>query len=152
MSTDAWRRTILADAPDALVYPEIGIDPIAVRLAAQRRAPVQCNFWGHPETSGYYFLSSDLMEPPDGDNHYTEKLVRLPNLSIYYEPPRIPPLVMNREELGLRLTATAYWCGQSLFKYLPELDDIYPRIAREVRDCQFVFIRPPGYGLVVGEA
>jgi predicted O-linked N-acetylglucosamine transferase (SPINDLY family) len=51
---------------------------------------------------------------------------------------------MNREELGLRLTATAYWCGQSLFKYLPELDDIYPRIAREVRDCQFVFIRHQG--------
>jgi predicted O-linked N-acetylglucosamine transferase (SPINDLY family) len=148
MSTDAWRRTILADAPHALVYPEIGMDPMAVRLAAQRLAPVQCNFWGHPETSGFptldYFLSSDLMEPPDGDNHYTEKLVRLPNLSIYYEPPQVRPIAMKREQLGFRATATAYWCAQSLFKYLPHFDEIYPRIAREVGDCQFAFIQHQG--------
>ena len=148
MSTDAWRRTILADAPHALVYPEIGMDPMAVRLAAQRLAPVQCNFWGHPETSGFptldFFLSSGLMEPPDGDNHYTEKLVRLPNLSIYYEPPQVRPIAMKREQLGFRATATAYWCAQSLFKYLPHFDEIYPRIAREVGDCQFAFIQHQG--------
>ena len=37
--------------------------------------------WGHPETSGLptidYFLTSALMEPEDGDDHYTERLVRL---------------------------------------------------------------------------
>ena len=26
------------------------------------------------------------MEPPEAQDYYTEKLVRLPNLSIYYEP------------------------------------------------------------------
>jgi protein O-GlcNAc transferase len=71
-------------------------------------------------------------------------LIRLPNLSIYYEPPAIPPLAMSRAELGLRPTSTAYWCGQSLFKYLPEFDDVYPRIAREAGDCQFVFIEYQG--------
>jgi predicted O-linked N-acetylglucosamine transferase (SPINDLY family) len=35
----------------------------------------------------------------------------------------------------------AYWCAQSLFKYLPQHDEVFPRIAREVGDCQFVFIR-----------
>ena len=34
----------------------------------------------------------------------------------------------------------AYWCGQSLFKYLPQFDQVFARIAREVGDCQFVFI------------
>ena len=48
---------------------------------------------------------------------------------------------MTREELGLRPNATAYWCAQSLFKYLPQHDEVFPRIAREAGDCQFVFIR-----------
>jgi protein O-GlcNAc transferase len=148
MSTDDWRSTILADRPDALIYPEVGMDPTCVPLAGQRLANVQCNSWGHPETSGFptldYFLSSDLMEPPHGQDHYTEKLVRLPNLSIYYEPPAIPALVMSRSELGLRPSAVAFWCGQSLFKYLPQFDQVFPRIAHEVSDCQFVFIEHQG--------
>ena len=88
-----------------------------------------------------YFLSSDLMEPPDADAFYTEKLVRLPNLSIYYEPVDTEPVAVTREELGLRQSATVFWSGQSLFKYLPQYDDVFVRIAREVGDCQFVFLR-----------
>jgi protein O-GlcNAc transferase len=148
MSIEEWRRTILADKPDALIYPEIGMDPVAVGLAAQRLAAVQCNSWGHPETSGFptldYFLSSELMEPPDGDGHYTEQLVRLPNLSIYYEPLEIPPLAMTRADLGLRPSATVYWCGQSLFKYLPRFDSVFAQIASGVGDCQFAFIQHSG--------
>jgi predicted O-linked N-acetylglucosamine transferase (SPINDLY family) len=148
LSIDDWRRKILADSPDALIYPEVGMDHASVSLAAQRLANVQCNSWGHPETSGFptldYFLSSDLMEPPHGEDHYTEKLVRLPNLSIYYEPPAIPPLVMSRAELGLRPSAVAFWCGQSLFKYLPQFDQVFPRIAREISSCQFLFIEHQG--------
>ena len=49
--------------------------------------------------------------------------------------------MVTREELGLRPAATAFWCAQSLFKYLPQHDEVFPRIAREVGDCQFVFIR-----------
>ena len=141
---EAWRATILADAPHVLLYPEIGMDPMAGQLAAQRLAPVQVNSWGHPNTSGFptidYFLSSDLMEPPEAQEHYTERLVRLPNLSIYYEPPDSPAVAVDRAELGLRGSATVYWSGQSLCKYLPQYDRVYPAIAREVGDCQFVFI------------
>jgi tetratricopeptide (TPR) repeat protein len=69
LDTDGWRREILADAPHALIYPGLLMDVSSLQLAAQRLASVQCNSWGHPETSGLstidYFLSSDLMEPPD---------------------------------------------------------------------------------------
>jgi protein O-GlcNAc transferase len=144
-SADQWRETILADAPHVLIYPEIGMDATSAKLAAQRLAPVQCSSWGHPETSGLptidYFLSSDLMEPPNAQSHYSEKLVRLPNLSVYYEPLGVPPVSINRSELGLRSAATVYWCGQSLFKYLPQFDQIFPRIAREIPDSQFAFIQ-----------
>jgi protein O-GlcNAc transferase len=145
LKTDGWRREILADAPHALIYPGLLMDLSSVQLAAQRLAPVQFNSWGHPETSGLpsmdYFLSSDLMEPPDGEEFYTEKLVRLPNLSIYYEPVVTEPVPVTREEVGLRAGATVFWSAQSLYKYLPQNDDVFVRIARAVGDCQFVFLR-----------
>jgi len=58
-----------------------------------------------------YFLSRDLMEPPDGKDHYTEKLVRLPNLSVYLEPVDPPAMRRARRDFGLRASATVYWCG-----------------------------------------
>src|SRR5262249_7521549 len=139
-----WRDAILSDAPHVLLYPEIGMDMATAQLAAQRLAPVQCASWGHPVTSGFptidYFLSSDRMEPPDAQAHYTERLVRLPNLSIFYEPPQAPPAGVGRGELGLRADAVAYWCCQSLPKYLPQFDEVFARIAAAVGNCQFAFI------------
>lgn len=147
LSIDAWRRVILSAALHVIIYPEIGMNPVAVKLAAQRLAPVQCNSWGHPETSGFptmdYYLSSELMEPADARSHYTEQLISLPNLSVFYESTATEPAAVSRSELGLRPSAKVFWCGQSLFKYLPQFDGIYPRIASEVGDCQFVFIHFP---------
>jgi len=145
LDTAGWRREILAGAPHVLIYPGLLMDISSLQLAAQRLAPVQCNSWGHPETSGLstldYFLSSDLMEPPEAQDYYTEKLVRLPNLSIYYEPAETESVDVTRAELGLRLGTTVFWSAQSLFKYLPQYDEVFARIARTVGDCQFVFLR-----------
>jgi protein O-GlcNAc transferase len=137
-------QMIQDDKLHILIFPEIGMDPTTIRLAALRLAPVQCTSWGHPETSGLptidYFLSSDLMEPPDADEHYTEKLIRLPNLSISYAPLDIPAIEADRNIFGLRPGSTLFLCCQSLFKYLPQYDEIYARIAQQVSDCQFIFI------------
>ena len=127
-----------------LLYLEIGMDGPSAQLAAQRLARVQCNSWGHPVTSGFptldYYLSGDLMEPRDGQDHYTERLIRLPNLFVYYEPVQVEAASVERSELGLRKEVVAFWCGQSLYKYLPQYDEVYPRIVREAGDGQFVFI------------
>jgi len=80
------------------------------------------------------------MEPADGAHQYTETLVRLPNLSVHYEPLEVPALPVTRPDLGLRPNATVYWSGQSLYKYLPQHDDVFARIATAVGDAQFVFI------------
>jgi protein O-GlcNAc transferase len=151
-SLDDLCKIIRGDNLHVLIYPEIGMDAITVKLAALRLAPVQCASWGHPDTSGLptidYFLSSDLMEPPDADDHYAEKLIRLPNLSIYYNPFDCPPSEANRETFGLRQKTVLYLCCQSLFKYLPQYDEIFPRIAREVDDCKFLFISFPNNSYV----
>ena len=152
MSIARWRQIIEADQPHILIYPEVGMDETSVQLAAQRIAKIQCNSWGHPDTSGFptldYYLGSDLMEPRQAQSHYSEKLVRLANLSIHYEPPETTPVALDRAELGLRDGATIYWCGQSLYKYLPQYDWVFPHIAREVGDCQFAFIAHQGASVV----
>ncbi len=77
-------RAIRAAALDVLVYPDIGLDPRQLALAALRLAPVQAALYGHPASSGLesvdYFLSGESLEPADGDSHYCETLVRLPGL------------------------------------------------------------------------
>jgi predicted O-linked N-acetylglucosamine transferase (SPINDLY family) len=147
-----WREIIAADRPHILLYPEIGMYHQVAEIAALRLAPVQCSYIGHPQTSGYptldYFLSGELIEPADGDAHYSEKLIRLPNIGFHYEPLEIAPATVTRDELGLRASATVFWCPQSLFKYLPQHDAVFPRIAREAGDCQFVFIRHSGAAAV----
>ncbi|HVC60398.1 MAG TPA: tetratricopeptide repeat protein [Acetobacteraceae bacterium] len=140
----AWREAVSATAPHVLLYPEVGMDPLAARLAAQRLAPVQCVAWGQPETTGMptldYFLSSDMMEPPDAEAHYNEQLVRLPHLGLCYLPDEPSAVRLNRAALGLHPTAPVYWSGQALYKYRPAYDAVFPRIAAAVGACQFVFI------------
>ena len=64
-----------------MFFTDIGMDALTYTLAFSRMAPVQCTTWGHPVTSGSptmnYFMSSELLELSEADDHYTEKLVRL---------------------------------------------------------------------------
>ncbi len=137
-------QVIRKDNLHVLLYPEIGMDPMTVRIAALKLAPIQCVTLGHPDTSGLpsidYYISSDLMEPPNADEHYTEKLIRLPNLGFYYIPFEVPNKNIDRNTFGLSQESIIYLCSHSLFTYLPQYDEIFPRIAKLVGNCQFVFI------------
>lgn len=137
-------ETVLQDELDILVYIDVGMVPITNYLASIRLAPIQCTTWGHPITTGSpamdYFLSSDLMEPENGQNHYTETLIRLPNLGIVYNPPPMPTPPYTRDYFGLPEDAVIYVCSQSLFKYLPQYDYIFAEIAVQVPEALFVFL------------
>ena len=152
-SAAEWVATIRDAAPHVMVYLELGMDQTAIQVAATRLAPVQCMTWGHPETSGLpdmdYFLSSDLMEPADGETHYTERLIRLPNLSVAYSPLPSEGGRLTRADIGLRADATVYVCCQSLFKYLPRYDAVFVEIARRVPDATFLFIGDPASPVTV---
>lgn len=135
---------ILADDLDVLIYPDIGMGPTCAKLAGLRLAPIQAVSLGHPMTTGLptmdYFLSSDLMEPKDGDRSYTEQLIRLPNLSVHHTPLRHGAPKFDRSHFGLPENDTLYFCPQSLYKYLPEHDRLYPLIAQAVPNAHFVFL------------
>lgn len=142
-----WMATIRGDALHLLIYPEIGMDMLAAQLAALRLAARQATSWGHPNTSGFasidYFISSDLMEPPDGDAFYSEKLIRLPNLSIRYGDDYCQaqnPPAHDFAAYGLEPGSVVFLCLQSLPKYLPQHDMVLARIARRTPGARFVFL------------
>ena len=109
---------ISKDNIDILLFPELGIDPISLRVASLRLAPIQCCAWGRADTSGLstvdYYLSPQIMEPNDAQLNYQEKLVLIPDTGFYYEEQNIPQLSI--ESLPLSLDKTRFLCAQSLFK------------------------------------
>ncbi|MFN4143803.1 tetratricopeptide repeat protein [Aestuariivirga sp.] len=136
------------DALDFLMLPDVGMTPVSRFLSLHRIAPRQFTAWGHPVTTGSpemdFYLSSDLMEPTGAADHYSEKLVRMPNLALYLEEREDEDdgeaAARSGPAFGLPEGRVLYGCLQSLFKYVPRYDDILPRIAAEVPDALFVFL------------
>lgn len=145
LEAEEWMRRIRQDDPHLIIYPEIGMDPMTAKLAAVRLAPIQCVAWGHPETSGYpsidYYLSGELLDSADAGGHYTEQLVRLHGTSSHYTPLTVPVAEVRREDFGLADKDVAYLCCQNLFKYLPQYDAVFVRIAQAVPNSRFIFFR-----------
>lgn len=141
-----------ADGLDYLMLTDVGMTPVSRFLSLHRIAPRQFTAWGHPVTTGSpemdFYLSSDLMEPAGAQDHYSEKLVRMPNLALYLEErgEAEDDAAGGPESFGLPEGRVRYGCLQSLFKYLPRYDEILPRIACEVPDALFVFLEgSPAY-------
>ncbi len=151
---EAVCEQILRDELHILVFPEIGMDAPTMAMAGLRLAPIQCTAWGHPVTTGLgtidYFLSSELMEAENAQDHYSETLIKLPNIGVAYPAPQdIPvinaattaPNIKTKSYFSLPETAIIYLCLQAPFKYLPQYDRIFPSIALQVPQAKFVFLR-----------
>jgi predicted O-linked N-acetylglucosamine transferase (SPINDLY family) len=129
-------------APDVLVYPELGMDATTFAVAALRLAPMQVAAWGHPVTTGHatvdVFFTSGAMEPPDGDSHYSEQLVRLPGIGTRYLRPDAPDAA-SREAIGLPREGVLFLCPQSLFKISPDDDAMFARVLAATPGSRLVF-------------
>jgi predicted O-linked N-acetylglucosamine transferase (SPINDLY family) len=142
-SFEQWLSTIEARGCDALIYPELGMDPTSLKLASLRLAPVQAASWGHPETTGLptidYFLSAAGLEPHGAQQHYSEKLVPLPNLGCYLEPAVVEVLPAPLAQWGIDSSEPLLVCPGTPFKYAPQHDAVIVAIARKLGRCRFVF-------------
>jgi len=127
-SVDALSAVIRSDAPDVLIFPDVGMTSQSTLFANLRLAPVQCAAWGHPVTTGSrhidHYLSCGPMEPATAAAHYSEKLVLLPGLGVCYEQPS-PPEPRARAHFGLSEQAHIYVCPNRLHKILPDHDALF---------------------------
>lgn len=132
---------------DALIYTDIGMDGLNYSLSHNRFAPVQLTSWGHPDTSGVDtidgFISSNLIEPPNACEHYTEDLILFPTLPSYYSLDSEITLNMKRGEFGFSENQNLYGCLQSLFKIHPDFDEILQGISIMDPSAKILFVDSP---------
>ncbi|MDA9625213.1 tetratricopeptide repeat protein, partial [Luminiphilus sp.] len=141
---NAARRIAEANL-DFLFYPDIGMSPMTYQLALSRLAPVQATSWGHPITTGLdtmdYFISSELLEAPDAQDHYSEQLIRLSKLPCIYRVPELTAIPKDRHSLGLPEHPLLIGIPQSLFKFHPDFDTVLEAVALTLPDARLILIR-----------
>ncbi|ETW08008.1 hypothetical protein H310_02386 [Aphanomyces invadans] len=120
---------------DVLVFADLMSEPMTYFSAFGRLAHVQAAFWGNPTTSGIptvdYFISADVMESspdPAVDAHYSEQVVLLSGLGIWYDKPAVPAQLGHRRDYNLSEAWTVYMCPQSVYKFVPEFDSVLAEI------------------------
>jgi predicted O-linked N-acetylglucosamine transferase (SPINDLY family) len=146
----AANEQVAAAGLDVLVFPDVGLDPVATALAHSRLARVQCSMWGHPVTTGIptidHFLSSKLFEPSDAAEHYAENLVQFESLTVYFERPAVDDAQSRdaaRREFGLPRHEHLYLCPHPLFQLHPEFDDLLRAILDRDAAGRIVLIAAP---------
>ena len=143
-SLKQWASKIINSEVDIIFYPEIGMNQQTIQLASMRLASVQVCSWGHPETSGLrtidYYISSELLETSNSDRFYTEKLVKLPGLGVYFDPPTLESSDIDFIQIELSKSSPKLLCLGAPNKFSPTHDWVFVEIIRRLGDCQFVFM------------
>lgn len=119
-------KQLAASDLDILCYWEIGTDSLNYFLPYFKAVPWQLGTWGWPSTAGHTrvdgYLSSQLLEPENGAEHYTERLIRLPVLPTWYEHPEAPAAGLTRTRWGIASDQPLLVCAQNLRKLQPVFD------------------------------
>jgi protein O-GlcNAc transferase len=131
---------------DLLYFWEVGSDPFNYFLPFLRLAPVQCVGWGTAYTTGVpeidYHISSDLIEIPEAQEHYTERLVRLTTLPTYQYRPGLQQPGKDRTAFGISDSQQVYLCTQNVRKLHPDLDPLLGEILRRDPAGVLVLLKP----------
>jgi predicted O-linked N-acetylglucosamine transferase (SPINDLY family) len=142
--TPAWLDRIAQDQPDAIFYPEVGMDPATCALAALRLAPLQIAGWGHPVTTALptmdVFLSGECLEGPRAEQHYREHLIRLPGTGVCtnFKPLQAQPW----EGADRRSDIVRFTVCQQPIKFDPADDVLLARIAKAAGPSEFWLASP----------
>lgn len=136
-----WLQALADFTPDAVVYLDLGMDPLSQVLACFRVAPVQIALWGHPLTSGHatidHFVSAHDIEVADPAAHYCEQVHRLPNLgTCFAAPAAVPRVARDDDEVHFML-------AQMVLKVTPAHDDLLARIAAGLPNARFTVLPSP---------
>lgn len=106
-------------------------------IFAMRAAPVQVSYLGYPGTmgAGYidYLIADRTLVPESSQQHYSEKIVYLPNSYQVNDAKRaIAQRVFTRDELELPAKGFIYCCFNNTYKITPEVFAAWMRILSQV--------------------
>ncbi len=102
-------------------------------IAAQRAAPVQINYMGHPGTSGLpdhdYILADRHVIPAAQEQFYVEKIALMPETYWVEDSLRaLPVRPLTRAEVGLPDQGFVFCCFNVVLKIAPPVFDIWMRL------------------------
>ena len=139
--------TAMSDEAVARISRKLGID-IAVDLKgltkdarigifSYRAAPIQVSYLGYPGTLGAdyidYLIADKTLIPVESQQHYSEKIVYLPNSYQVNDRHRlIAQTQFTKQELGLPQDGFVFCCFNNNFKITPDVFDTWVRILKAV--------------------
>lgn len=101
-------------------------------VLAQRVAPVQVHFLGHPGTIGApfidYLVGDPVVTPASSEAHYSEKLIRLPHCYQINDRQRKLAPAQPRSAYGLPDDKVVLACFNQSYKLTPEVFAIWAEI------------------------
>src|SRR5262249_10876475 len=110
---------------------------------ARRPAPVQISYLGYCNTTGMesmdYMIGDDIVDPPEFEPRYTEKLLRLPGGFTCFSPPENAPAVHDLP--ALRNGFVTFGSTHGLTKLNRGMIGLWARLLREVPDSQLLIAR-----------
>ncbi len=109
------------------------------QILALRPAPIQIGWLGYPGTYGGsdvdFIIADPFVIPHDEEDHYSEKVARLPNC---YQPndPKRPRAVqpVDRAEVGLPQDAFVFGALNNTFKITPPMFDSWMTLLKDCPD------------------
>ena len=137
-------KILKAEHLDIIFYPDIGMSGDLYYLTFYRLAKFQINSLGHPETSGNknidFFISNQMSELVEADDFYSEKLIKFNNFNIYCNS-----LESSNKGVSLNFpeNKNIYFCPQTIFKLVPEFDEIIKNITNLDKKSVICFIKDP---------
>ena len=107
------------------------------KIFVEKCAPLQVNYLGYPGTSGAscidYLIADKILIPKESQEHYSEKIVYLPNTyQVNDSKKKISEKIFTKEELNLPEKSFVFCCFNQSYKILPSTFDIWMQILRRV--------------------
>ena len=133
-------NTIRNENLDIVFFPDIGMSSEFYYLSFLRIARIQITSWGHPITSANesidYFLSSNFLKGDNDKKIFSEKMIYLKHLPMYFYRPKIQKPLNDDEIINQRV----YFCSQTLIKFHPHFDEILKKILLEDKYAKIYLI------------
>jgi predicted O-linked N-acetylglucosamine transferase (SPINDLY family) len=132
---------IFDDEIDILVDLDSITADIICEVMMLKPAPIQVTWLGW-DSSGIpaidYYIADPYVLPDYAENHYSEKIWRLPQTYLAVDGFEIGVPTLRREELGIPANAIIYWSGQSAYKRHPDTVRSQLQIIKAVPNSYFL--------------
>jgi protein O-GlcNAc transferase len=139
-SDAAAAELIRRDRIDVLVDLTLHMTGSRLLMFARKPARVQVTWLGYVGTTGVktidYRISDPFLDPPDLEEPYVERTVRLPRCYWCYEPPGAAPVVNSLPALSNgRVT---FGCFNNFMKVTPQTLELWSEILRNIAGSRLV--------------